>query len=315
MPDIVALGEPMAEFAGEERGRLGTARTFRRGYGGDTSNFAVAAARLGGSVGYITRVGGDEFGRAFLSLWRSEGVDVSQVKMDAGGFTGVYFIALCEEGGHEFTYYRDGSAASRITPADLDPACLRGARLFHTSGISQAISESCRQTVDAAITAARTQGVMVSYDLNIRPGLWPPAVARAAVEETIPRADMVFLSREDVGHLYGDAPPDDVMAMILAAGPRLVVLKQGEGGCLILSAEGERIQVPAWPVDVVDTTGAGDAFAAAFAVEWLRGVPIEQAGCFANAVGALTAAGLGAVEPIPTRAQVEEFMAVSRTAP
>jgi 2-dehydro-3-deoxygluconokinase len=305
----------MAEFAGEERGRLSTVRAFRRGYGGDTSNFAVAAARLGASAGYITRVGGDEFGSAFLILWRSEGVDVSQVKVEPRGFTGVYFIALCSDRGHEFTYYRHGSAASRITPADLDPAYLRGARLFHTSGISQAISESCRAAVDAAITAARTQGVMVSYDLNIRPGLWPPTVARAVVEGTIPRADIVFLSGEDIGHLYGGTPPEELMAMMLAAGPRLVVLKQGEDGCLILSADGQRVQVPAWPVDVVDTTGAGDAFAAAFAVEWLRGVPLEQAGRFANAVGALTAAGLGAVEPIPTRVQVEEFMAVSRTAP
>lgn len=315
MPDIVALGEPMAEFTGEEHGRLSTVRAFRRGYGGDTSNFVVAAARLGAQAGYITRVGGDEFGSAFLSLWRSEGVDVSQVKVDPEGFTGVYFIALCADGGHEFTYYRHGSAASRITPADLDPTYLHGARLFHTSGISQAISESCRQTVDAAITAARDQGALVSYDLNIRPGLWPPAVARTVVEGTIPRADLVFLSEEDVGHLYGGAPPDEVMAILLAAGPRLVVLKQGEGGCLILSAEGERIWVPAWPVDVVDTTGAGDAFAAAFAVEWLRGASLEQAGRFANAVGALTAAGLGAVAPIPTRAHVEEFMAMSRTAP
>lgn len=308
MPDIVALGEPMAEFAAERRGRLSTVSRFRRGWGGDTSNFIVAAARLGSACGYVTRLGADEFGRSFFDLWLAEGVDASRVIVDPAGFTGVYFIALRDDGGHDFTYYRAGSAASRLHPDDLDPAYLGEARVFHTSGISQAISDSSRAAVDAAIKMAKAGGALISYDVNLRPKLWPPAEARAAIEATMARADLVFLSTEDATHLYGDEPAAVAVERVLAMGPRLVVLKQGEHGCLIASAAGERMSVPAWQVEVLDATGAGDAFAAAFLTEWLRGISLERVGQFANAVGALTAGGIGSVHPLPTRARVEEFM-------
>lgn len=89
-PEIVALGEGLVEFAALERGRLEQVTTFRRGCGGDTSNFVVAAARLGASAGYITRVGDDDFGRACLALWQTEGVDISQVIVAPDSFTGIY---------------------------------------------------------------------------------------------------------------------------------------------------------------------------------------------------------------------------------
>lgn len=298
----------MVEFAAEERGRLSQVTTFRRWWGGDTSNVAVAAARLGASVGYVTRLGGDEFGRSFLTLWAQEGVDASHVIVDPAGFTGVYFIALAEDGRHDFTYYRAGSAASRLQPDDIDAAYLATARVFHTSGITQAISESAREAADRAIEAARAHGVAVSYDLNIRPKLRPLPELRTIAEVTLQWADIVFLSLEDAGHLCGDAAPEEVVERMLADGPRLVVLKLGAEGCLIAAADGARLRLPAWTGEAVDTTGAGDAFDAAFLVEWLRGRSLEEAGRFANAVGALTARGLGAVAPLPGRAQVEGFM-------
>lgn len=298
----------MVEFAAEERGRLGAVRTFRRGWGGDASNFAVACARLGSSCGYITRIGGDEFGRSFLALWEREGVEISRVIVDPEGFTGVYFIAVRDDGGHDFTYYRAGSAASRLQPKDLDPGYLHQARVFHTSSISQAISESTLATVDAAIELVARAGGFVSYDANIRPRLWPLHVARRVVESTFTRARLVFLSTEDAAHLYGEADPHAVIDRVLAFGPQLVVLTQGVQGCLVAS-EAVRLQIPAWEVEVVDATGAGDAFAAGFVVAWLEGRPLEQAGRFANAAGALTTMGLGAVEPIPHRARVEAFLA------
>lgn len=309
MPELIALGEPMAEFAAAERGRLSRVTTFRRGWGGDTSNVAVAAARLGVSVGYVTRLGGDEFGRSFMALWEQEGVDASQVIVDPEGFTGVYFIALDEAGKHDFTYYRAGSAASRLTPEDIGPAYIQTARIFHTSGITQAISEGVYAAADAAIAAAHAGALVVSYDLNLRPRLRPLARLRSIVEATVPEADVVFLSAEDAGYLDDSRPAEAVAERLLARGPRLVVLKLGGEGCFIAAAEGITLRLPAWPVQPVDTTGAGDAFDAGFLVEWMRGVPLQEVGRFANAVGALAAGGLGAVAPLPTRARVEAFMA------
>jgi 2-dehydro-3-deoxygluconokinase len=308
VPEIIALGEPMAEFAAAERGRLSTVRTFHRGWGGDTSNFIVAAARLGGSCGYVTRVGGDEFGRSFLDLWRREGVDTSRVIVEPEGRTAVYFIALDEDGRHSFTYYRAGSPASRLGPDDLDAAYLGAARLVHASGITQAISASARDAAIAAMEVARARGVVVSYDANVRPGLLAVEALRRIVEDAFGRADLAFLSSEDAGHLFGPLAAHEVVARVLERGPSTVVLRQGSRGCTVATRGGQRFNAEGWRVAAVDATGAGDAFNAGFVLEWLRGASLESAARFANAVGALTTLGPGAVAPIPTRDQVEQFM-------
>lgn len=308
MPDILALGEPLVEFAATERGALGEVRTFVRGFGGDTANFILAAARLGGRPGYITRIGDDEFGRACQALWRREGVDTAGVIVEPGGVTGIYFIALDRDGRHTFTYYRAGSAASHLQPADVDPAYLAQARLFHTSGITQAISEGACAAAEAAMARARELGLIVTYDLNVRPRLRPVAELRGRVAAALRWAHVVFLSTEDAAHLFPDVAPEGVVERLVAQGPQVVVLKRGPQGCLLITAEGERVAVPGWPVTPVDATGAGDAFDAAFVVERLRGRPLAEAACFANAVGALTTTGLGATAAIPTRAAVEAFM-------
>lgn len=308
MPEFIALGEPMAEFAATERGRLSTVSTFRRGWGGDTSNFIVAAARLGAVCGYITRLGADEFGRSFLELWNREGVDTSRVIVEPDGFTAAYFISLDETSGHSFTYYRAGSAASRLQPVDLDADYLGAARIVHTSGITTAISGSARATVDAAIGLARARGLLVSYDANVRPRLLALDTFREIADATMARADIVFLSAEDAGYLYGPLEPSQVMDRVIALGPRLAVLKLGPGGCLVATPEGVRLEAASFPVRAIDGTGAGDAFDAGFLVEWMRGRSLDEAARFANAVGALTTQGLGAVGSIPTRAQVEAFL-------
>jgi 2-dehydro-3-deoxygluconokinase len=306
--DIVALGEPLVELTAEERGPLGTVRTFRRGWGGDTSNAAVAAARLGVSVGYVTRLGADEFGRSFLELWRAEGVDTYRVVVDPEAFTGVYFVAFQEDGAHDFTYYRQRSAASRLRTADLDPDYIAGSRILHTSGITQAISDSSRAATQEAIAAAKAEHVAISYDANIRPKLAPLATLREMFESTVTLADILFVSDEDLRHLYGEVPVDRSVEAILGRGPQLVVLKAGPRGCLVLSADGRRDTVPGFSVRPVDTTGAGDAFDAGFLVRWLEGGLPNEAAEFANAVAALTTSGLGAVGPLPTRSRVQEFL-------
>ncbi|MDR7486855.1 MAG: sugar kinase [Armatimonadota bacterium] len=315
MPEIIALGEPMVEFAAAERGPLRRVTTFHRGFGGDTSNFIVAAARLGASCGYVTRLGDDEFGRAFLDLWAAEGVDASRVVVEPGGFTAVYFISLDEAGRHSFTYYRAGSAASRLAPSDIAADYLATARAVHTSGITQAISPSAATAAAAAMTAARARGVLVSYDANIRPRLLGLDRLRGLCDAALRLADVVFLSTEDAGYLYGASSPEDVVERVLACGPRLAVLKQGPEGCLVAAADGRRLRVPGWRVEPVDATGAGDAFDAAFLVEWLGGAPLAEAARLANAVGAMTTLGRGAVGPIPRRDAVEAFMAAGAAAP
>lgn len=305
--EVVSLGEPMLEFNAVEGGLLRSVETYQRGWGGDTSNFAVAVSRLDRSVGYITRVGDDEFGRCFIDMWKRENVDASKVIIEKGGFTAIYFISLLDGGEHDFTYYRHDSAASHLSPEDLDLDYIQRAKFFHSSGISQAISESCRESVFKAAEVARNAGGKFSYDPNIRLKLWSKNLARSVINYTIEMADIVLPSLEDAKTLTEEENPDSAAKKILRRGPEVVALKLGGEGCIVYTEE-EKVKVPGFSVKVIDTTGAGDAFDGAFIVGMLEGWPIKKVAEFANAVGAITTTGKGAVDPIPTREEVFHFL-------
>jgi len=310
-PEIIALGEPMLEFSALEAGSLSEVESFSVGWGGDTSNFAVAACRLGGRVGYLTRLGDDEFGDSFVNLWQSEGIDTSGVERDSEAPTGIYFISRKGDR-HFFTYYRAGSAASRMTPVFLPTGRIRAAKLLHVSGISQAISLTACDTVFAAIATAREAGVQISYDPNLRTKLWPLDRARAIIHQTIGLSDLVLPSIEDARALTGLSGAEEIARYYLAMGPRLVVVKLGRDGALLAAAregkEPQIIKTPAFSVQTRDAAGAGDTFDGAFVVAWLANRPLSECLVFAAAAGALTTTGLGAVRPIPKLAQVEALL-------
>lgn len=279
---------------------------YLQGFGGDTSNFAVAAARQGASVGYLGRLGQDPFGDRFIDLWQREGIDVSLVEREPDAPTGIYFVSH-DERGHHFNYYRSGSAASRLRPQDLPLEAIRAAQVLHLSGISQAISTSACDATFAAMTEARAAGVRVSYDPNIRLKLWPVARARAVVLESLTLADLVLPSLEDARALLGEQEPDALVDALLARGARLLALKLGPEG-VIVADSGQRERIAGFRVASVDATGAGDTFDGAFVSEWLRGQPPIAAARYANAAAALSTRGYGAVAAIPRRAEVEAFL-------
>jgi len=310
--DIVSLGEPMVEFCASSKGLLKDVKLFERGWGGDTSNVVVAAARLGRRCGYICRIGSDEFGKSFLKMWKREKIDTSHVVVEEGSFTAVYFISIVDSGKHDFTYYREGSAASHLTPGDVDPDYVRRAKVFHSSGISQAISATCREAVFKASEIAKRFGVLFSYDPNIRLKLWPLDVAREVVSYTLEIADIALPSIEDAEIITGRSSPEEAAQIILEKGPRIVALKLGAEGCLVKTEE-ETVKVPGFKVNVVDTTGAGDAFDGAFLTAIIEGLDIEKAAEFANATAALKTLGKGAVTPLPTREKVTEFLERTRS--
>ena len=304
--DLLAIGEPLLEF--NQRRDGGGAYT--PGFGGDTSNAAVAAARQGAAVAYCTRVGDDHFGARFLELWRREGIDVRHVTRDPEAATGIYFISH-DERGHHFSYYRAGSAASRMRPSDVPRGAIEGARVLHVSGISQAISSSACDAVFEAIDVARSSGSLVSYDPNVRPKLWPSARARAVALESVCHADLCLPSLEDATLLFGERTPDAHVDALLGAGARLVALKLGRDGVLVATVD-ERHHVAGFAVDSVDATGAGDTFDGSFLAERLRGADLVTAARYANAAAALSTLAYGAVDPIPRREQVERFLAGER---
>jgi len=306
-PDIVAIGEPMLEFNAEEAGALSDVRHFVAGWGGDTSNFAIAASRAGGRVGYLTRLGDDEFGESFLKLWQREGIDVTRIVKDPDAFTAAYFISRKGKQ-HYFTYFRRDSAASRMTPGFLPQDYIAGAKLLHVSGISQAISVSASETVSAAIAIARSAGRLVSYDPNFRPKLWALDRARAVIHDTCRQADLIFPSLDDARQLTGMAAPEEIARFYLGLGPKVVVVKLGAEGALLATADGLH-RVPPYKVDSIDMSGAGDTFDGAFVAAYLAGRPVDACLRFANAAAAITTTGLGCVAPVPRLKEIEAFVA------
>lgn len=298
--DVLAIGEAMAEFNQQPDGR------YLAGFGGDTSNCAIAAARLGARTGYLTQVGDDLFGEQLLALWRHEGIATQGVHRVAGAETGMYFVTHGESG-HRFTYRRAGSAASRMRPADLPPGLVQGAHWLHCSGISQAISASACDAVFEAIARARDAGTRISYDLNFRPALWPAPRALAIARETLAHCDLFFPSIDEVAALTGLLHHDDILRWSHDQGAQRVALKLGAAGCLVSDAHGARLIAP-HPVQPVDATGAGDCFAGALLARLAAGDTLDQAARVANVAAALSTCGHGAVAPLPTLAMVHAAM-------
>lgn len=304
--EIVAIGEAMIEF----NQRRPNAPEYLQGFGGDTSNAIIAAARQGARTAYVTRLGADAFGDRLMDLWRAEGVSTDAVARDSQAPTGVYFVTH-GAAGHAFSYLRTGSAASRMTPADLPEALVRGAKFLHVSGISQAISASACDTVVAAIAMARAAGVQVAYDPNLRLQLWPLARAGAVIRETVAQCDLFLPSLDDAELFTGLVGREPVMDWCLAAGAPVVVLKLGKAGALLGTPQG-RHHVPGHGVDAVDATGAGDCFAGALLARLSAGDAILEAVRYANAAAALTTTGFGAVAPIPRPVDVRALMAANQ---
>lgn len=300
--DILAYGEPMVEFNQTGQTHASGGRLFLQGFGGDSSNFAIAAARQGARVGYWSALGDDAHGRALRALWDAEGVDHTLVRTDAHAFTAIYFVTHGEHG-HEFHFVRRGSAASRVGPADVPQQALATAKLLHLSGISLAISENACDAGYAAIAAARRAGVRVSFDTNLRLKLWPLDRARAVTSDVLRLSDIVLPSWDDITALTGLSEPEAIVDHCLRLGAKVVALKLGADGALVASAD-ERHRIAPFPCVPVDATGAGDTFGGTFVARLLAGDGLLQAGRYAAVAAALSTQGYGAVAPIPQAAAV-----------
>lgn len=305
MPDLLCMGEPMLEFNRLPTGPDGRV-LYLEGHGGDTSNAAVAAARQGASVGYVTAIGQDGPGHSFLALWAREGVDAATVIRRPDAPTGIYVVTH-DERGHHFTFYRTGSAAARYRAEEVPEGAIRAARMLHVSGISQAISDSACDAVFHAIAVARAAGAKVSYDTNLRLRLWPAARAAAVIHAAIATADIALPSLDDAAALTGLTDPDAVADFYLRLCP-LVLLKCGAAGCIVATPEG-RTRIARHEVAAIDATGAGDTFAGAFLARTLAGDDAVTAARYANAAAALSTTGYGAVAPIPREDEVRALLA------
>ncbi len=299
--DLVCLGEPMLEFNQQPPLPDGR-RMYLEGFGGDTSNAAVAAARQGVRTAYVTAIGRDPAGERFMELWSAEGIDASYVLRSRSRPTAVYFVTH-GPAGHDFFYFRSGSAASAFSPEDVPADLIAGAKILYASGISQAISNTAADAVFHAMSVARGAGVQVAYDTNYRGLLWPATRAGAIIHAAIAACDIALPGLEDAQALTGLHDPDAIADFYLRLGPRVVAVKLGASGTLLATPE-RRLRIAPHPCLPVDSTGAGDTFCGSFLARLIHGDPPEAAARYAAVAAALSCQGYGAVSPIPRSAEV-----------
>ncbi len=305
MPEVVAIGETMVLFTPDLDGPLRYVHQFRKGIGGAESNVCIGLTRLGHSAGWVSRVGDDEFGRYVVSAIRAEGVDVSQVRKDPQASTAVYFKERRALGGGSVYYYRKGSAASRLSPDDIDTDYLTGARVLLGSGITPALSESCRETLLHAIRVAKSAGLLVVFDPNLRLKLWEADEARRTLLSFIELADIVLPGQEEAEFLTGEEDPVAAGRALRAMGPKQVIVKVGAEGAWVFTQDGDE-HIPGFPVErVVDPVGAGDAFASGYIAGLLEGMRPSEATRLANACGAFATGVPGDIEGMPEREHVD----------
>lgn len=314
--DVVTYGEAMAMFVAEQTGDLAAVSQFTRRLAGAETNVAIGLARLGLRVGWFSRLGADSIGRFIRASVEAEGIDCSRVATLAGQASGFQLKAKAENGADPLVeYFRKGSAASQLSPADFDPAYFLAARHLHATGVAAALSDTSLAFAGHALDFMRAHGKTVSFDPNLRPSLWSSqAVMVEQINRLACKADWVLPGLGEGKILTGQALPHDIAGFYLERGVRLVVIKLGADGAYYRSADGASGVVPGVRVDkVVDTVGAGDGFAAGLVSALLEGLPLEQALQRGNRVGAFAIQVAGDMEGLPTRAQLDAAEILNHT--
>jgi 2-dehydro-3-deoxygluconokinase len=283
----------MIELREEADGRLS------RGYGGDTFNTAAYLARLGTQTDYITALGDDSWSDELIAAWNVEGVGTQRVLRLPGRLPGLYVIQTDPKGERRFSYWRETAAARLLFQAPEGRDIIEAIGTYdlaYLSGISLSLyGDSGRERLFDMLRDARAKGRRVAFDTNFRPRGWPDLdIARAAFRQAFECADIILASTEDLDLLFGR---DGVEELLTFSNRAEIVLKYPDLTCRVLS-QGEDIVVPGKPAeDVVDTTAAGDSFAAAYLNARLRGESLQSAAAAGHRLAGQVVRYRGAIIP------------------
>ncbi len=314
MLDVVTLGEAMVLLAAEDTGALSAVRRFSKHTAGAETNVAVGLARLGLQVGWVSQLGEDTMGQFLRHTFEQEGMDCSHVRMVQGGRTGFMFKSRVDDGTDPaIEYHRQGSSASQMGPHDLPATWMQQARHLHVTGVFPALTPATLAATQEAMTLMRAQGRSISFDPNLRPSLWPSEThMRDTLNALAAHADWVLPGLAEGARLTGHPTPEAIARFYRQQGAKGVVVKLGADGAYVDCASsaahlaGLRCYVPAYPVQkVVDTVGAGDAFAVGIISGLLEGLPVSDVVRRAAWMGARAVQVRGDSEGLPTRAELQ----------
>ncbi len=298
---MCVLGECMLEVSAE--GLTGSQVPAGMSYGGDTLNTAVYFARMGGTVNYLTALGDDALSSWMIDRWQAEGVGCEWVRREPGGAPGLYLIQVDEQGERSFVYWRENSPARALlqSPTLLTKLLVdatANVELLYLSGITLALMNAdSRSALFEFLKSYRSGGGSVAFDSNHRPALWSDAAtAKTVYEQMYAHTDIALSTADDEYHLFGGTEPNSIVERLQLSGVQEIVVKDGNEGCLLLSA-GDKVQVPALQVDVVDTTAAGDSFNAAYLASRSKGLDTLSAVQNGHALAGAVIGHRGAIVP------------------
>lgn len=293
---IVTLGEPLVEVMRPEVGTaLDQPGTFRGPFAsGAPAIFAWAAASLGAKVRFAGVVGDDPFGALCRRHLEQAGIEL-HVRATPEFETGTAFVSYLGSGERDFLFHLRHSAAAQLSPLDVSSSLLENVGWLHVTGSSLGVSEAMRRAVFAAVEKAKAAGAVVSFDPNLRPELLREVGLDELCGPVFEAADVILPSGAEAEVLTGVSDPIQACRKLLGRA-EVVLLKRGAAGCTLLtqaSLGGLERSFPGLPVPETDPTGAGDSFAAGFAVATLNGLDLPDAARFANAVGARSVTAFG----------------------
>lgn len=303
--DVVTIGETMVLFTPESVGSFCYAGKFDRTIGGAESNVAIALSRLGHRVGWVSRLGDDDFGLYVRNFIRGEGVDTSEVIFDKSNQTAVFFKERKNGDEPKVFYYRGNSAASYMKSSDLNEDYFAKAKFLHITGITPALSGSCKETIYHAIKLARKHNVKVVFDPNIRLKLWSKEEAVKVLKDIAALCDVVLPGIEEGCNLTGEDSPEQIAETLLVGETKTVVIKLGKKGAFFASKTEQGYVDGQVVKNVVDPIGAGDGFAAGFLSGMIRKLPLRETVEFANKVAASALTVPGDAEGYPYWSQIE----------
>lgn len=305
--DIITLGETMVLFTPNKSGMLRNMHQFSAQVGGSESNVAIGLVRLGHKVGWISRLGNDEFGWKIYQSLRGEGIDLREVRFDANFPTGIYFKEMLNSEEVRVQYYRSNSAATQLQPSDLNEQYIASAKYLHVSGITPLLSESCYETVMEAMNIARENNVTVVFDPNVRKTLRGKKEIKNILLDIASKADIVLPGKSEGAFLTGETMPESMANYFHENGASIVIIKLGEQGAYYSTGDHDGY-VPAYPVkQVVDPVGAGDGFAAGVLSGLLDGRSVVESVERGTVVGSLVTMVQGDIEGLPDRERLERI--------
>jgi fructokinase len=312
-PRLLVAGETLIDMLPDREGPLSTVESFSRRAGGAPANVAVALSHLDATPAFWTRVGDDPFGDFLVETLSDAGLETTHVERDPEAKTSLAFVAHGEAAERSFSFYRDGTADTRMRPDGIPDAAVSDAEWVHVGGVTLTDDPS-RQATFELMRRARERGATVSFDPNARPELWDGYDYAASVREAFELTDVVKATPEDLAALDVTGDADELAHWVLDRGPHTALVTLGGEGALAATAadspwgEGPRVvSHGGYEVSPVDTTGAGDAFTAGCIAALSAGETLAEALAFANAVAAVTTTAAGAMTALPDREAVGRF--------